>query len=372
VCIIVDVDNAESISQEISKQLGRSELVLVFGSQTYGEQTRTLGCTYDEYRIIHSRQKPRFLIKMAEKFDFAYTRDFIFDEDKISFTWLPDRVTGKWGEPPAELVDAIEKKWIKCLRRRTEPLFTRQIDWEQVKVDEAFVTAHGHSRLGQGGFGKVFKAVMCSKTMCGDPDGRVEVPVAVKVTWQASQQPRSGPGPRGLHSPSHRQQSVEEAMGEAFGKAVQEGEMSAAAEHAMVDRDLVVHVYGEAKGRLGDELARAFAIHADDECVGIILRYEGGGSLAERIDAAKLHASDPGYRPLPMGERLCILAEISHALHEIHDNAGVAHGTSSPGPRSALARTRPWCAAGTLALRRAWGAGTARGARWWRRRPWSR
>jgi len=103
VCIIVDVDNAESISQEISKQLGRSELVLVFGSQTYGEQTRTLGCTYDEYRIIHSRQKPRFLIKMAEKFDFAYTRDFIFDEDKISFTWLPDRVTGKWASPQQSL-----------------------------------------------------------------------------------------------------------------------------------------------------------------------------------------------------------------------------------------------------------------------------
>ena len=141
-CIIVDVDNAESIRKEISKLLGRCQLVLVFGSQTYGEETRTQGCTFQEWNIIHNRQKPRFLIKMAEKFDFDYTRDFIFDDDKISFTWLPDRATGKWGEPPVELVEAIEKKWIKCLNRRTEPLFTKQIDWEQVKVDEAFVAAH--------------------------------------------------------------------------------------------------------------------------------------------------------------------------------------------------------------------------------------
>ena len=44
-CIIVDVDNAESIRKEISKLLGRCQLVLVFGSQTYGEETRTQGCT---------------------------------------------------------------------------------------------------------------------------------------------------------------------------------------------------------------------------------------------------------------------------------------------------------------------------------------
>jgi len=92
-----------------------------------------------------------------------------------------------------------------------------------------------------------------------------------------------------------------EAMRDAIARAVQEAEMMASIEREVVDKDAIAHVYGVAEGRLTDELARALSV-LPHECVGIVMRYEGGGTLEDLIAAAP---------PLSTREKISIALEVA-------------------------------------------------------------
>jgi serine/threonine protein kinase len=182
-----------------------------------------------------------------------------------------------------------------------------------VKVDETFDGGFEDepSRVGGGGNGMVYKAKLQTVDIYGVPNEMEDV--VVKRVWMRGQ--------AGSAVEAHK-------------AALQEAEMTAMTERMVQDRDLIAHVHGVARGRLTNpdhtDLAAALSAPPGAECVGIVMRYEGGGSLRDLVDASKLEPSDPRHRPLPLVEMVRIACEVARALDQVHTCAGVLHGDVKP------------------------------------------
>ena len=85
----------------------------------------------------------------------------------------------------------------------------------------------------------------------------------------------------------------------------------------MFDKDLVCNIYGVAVGSLPPALAAAFLVPADEKCVGILMRYEAGGSLHALLHTSQSTSLSPGATqsaantPLTTMDRLEIISSIA-------------------------------------------------------------
>jgi serine/threonine protein kinase len=87
-----------------------------------------------------------------------------------------------------------------------------------------------------------------------------------------------------------------------------------------------VKVFGVAEGVLTPELANLFHVSLGDEAVGIVLRYEGGGSLGTLIH----HPTNTiAHRKVTLIESVRLLRDIARGLTELHA-IGIVHGDIKP------------------------------------------
>jgi len=261
-------------------------------------------------------------------FKVAATEMMFFN--KICPHWLPDPATGDWdptrptGDATAQpdlhffpnLIQQIVDKFNAVKLHWADLKLTRQIEWSEI-------VSIG-SRLGQGAFSSVFSAQwqppphIQSRPTPDFPQGQADpgVSVVLKMLW-----PSASAG--GATS-----------VDDAFKKAVQEAEAMARVERDVIDKDVLVHVYGVARGCLPPEQVpalRSLRVFPDDECVAVIMRREAGGALADLIaKEAALAASHPPQTIFPMAERLRVGLEVARGLHEMHSGAETLHGDVKP------------------------------------------
>jgi serine/threonine protein kinase len=88
-------------------------------------------------------------------------------------------------------------------------------------------------------------------------------------------------------------------------------------------KDCITKVYGICEGRLPVNLCRLMKVSSGCDGVGIIMRYESGGSLKSII-----HPKEARFE-LSITEKLRLLTDIAHGLAEIH-TAGIVHGDIKP------------------------------------------
>ena len=90
-------------------------------------------------------------------------------------------------------------------------------------------------------------------------------------------------------------------------KAFQEVHVLQEAESKMLYRDCIIRTYGIARGPLPDELSSLFGMQAGIEGVGIVMRFEGGGSLESFLSKQR-----------SLADKLRILEGIARGLTELH------------------------------------------------------
>jgi serine/threonine protein kinase/outer membrane protein assembly factor BamB len=88
--------------------------------------------------------------------------------------------------------------------------------------------------------------------------------------------------------------------------------------------DCIVKAYGVAEGLLPQHLASVFSAEPDVMYVGLVMRYEAGGSL-DRL----LYPQKGGKLPLSLEEKIRILDLIARAIVELH-RADIVHGDLKP------------------------------------------
>jgi len=120
-----------------------------------------------------------------------------------------------------------------------------------------------------------------------------------------------------LNDPREYQQHVE-----MFAREV---ELIVEANLKITDVDCIIRVYGDVKGKLPAYLSSIFQLNTIDECAGIVMRYESGGSL-DRL----LYSPDAILKPLDIIEKFRILTGIARGLAELHA-FGIVHGDLKPG-----------------------------------------
>ncbi len=81
-----DNEFGQSIAESVAKAIGDCDLLVVLGTETYGEDTDGNCGTLAEMRYFIDRRKPFFLVKMCEKFKHAETR-FNFPSQVLHFPW---------------------------------------------------------------------------------------------------------------------------------------------------------------------------------------------------------------------------------------------------------------------------------------------
>ncbi len=65
---LCDVPEGQNIAKVVMKAIDQCELVVIFGTSTYGKETDCSFSTAQELRYIVDHEKPFFLIKMCEMF----------------------------------------------------------------------------------------------------------------------------------------------------------------------------------------------------------------------------------------------------------------------------------------------------------------
>jgi serine/threonine protein kinase len=87
------------------------------------------------------------------------------------------------------------------------------------------------------------------------------------------------------------------------------------------NKNSIVRVYGIVEGQMPSSLTSLFHLQNDEEGVGIVMRYEPGGSLENLLHIKNI--------PLNYTENIRILREISRGLFELH-SIGVIHADLKP------------------------------------------
>ena len=95
------------------------------------------------------------------------------------------------------------------------------------------------------------------------------------------------------------------------------------AENCLADSDCIVKAFGIAEGPLPERIAYLFGLPSHEEGVGIIMRYEGGGSLKSLLYS--------NMKPtIPIFEKIRILTGVAKGLVELH-SSGIIHADIKSG-----------------------------------------
>ena len=183
--------------------------------------------------------------------------------------------------------------------------FTK-IGWCQI-----YVSGGKTAIIGQGSYGVVVRAHYTRRDANGKVLGR-PLDVAVKVILRSSTVNLALSG--GMNFAEVTQEAIEEAKNVIYSR-----NRVAAPEH-------ILHVYGVVIGTLPDELIATFGLRPGDEAVGIVTRFEQGGSLEDM-----LHPVYPQPEiPLALEDNLALLRDTFTALSDLHA-IGIVHGDMKPG-----------------------------------------
>jgi hypothetical protein len=97
----------DSIAKQIARNLAVCRLVVVLGSETYGQETKSPFSTYNELEYILADHKPFFLVKTCDAFTEHYAKVFL----PTTIAHYPLRIDPKNpGFVPEDLVKRIVKK----------------------------------------------------------------------------------------------------------------------------------------------------------------------------------------------------------------------------------------------------------------------
>eukprot|EP01038_Epipyxis_sp_PR26KG_P018391 gene18391-25914_t len=153
----------------------------------------------------------------------------------------------------------------------------KQIQWNELQMS----LRNGLPiKLGHGSYGIVVRAEWLQSR--GHP-----VPVAVKVITR-----------------SHSNRSNDDSFEKLCSQAKQEAEMCYNAEKQMINRENIVLVYGYAVGKLPERICNLLRLQQNEEGVGIVMRFEAGGTLSELI-----HPKHTPQLPLSTADKLRILTD---------------------------------------------------------------
>lgn len=171
------------------------------------------------------------------------------------------------------------------------------IKWEEI------VTYPGRSvddlLLGEGAFSKVIRAIWNEKSSSASGSTSAKAnDVAVKVLKESL-----------TNDLQAQKDQLEIAKNEVM--TIKE------AEHKLANKDFILKIYGIAYGELPDFLARNLGLYGSF-AVGIVMRYEEGGTLSHLIHQRKHGAL------LPMEEKIRLLTQIARGIAELHDK-GIIH-----------------------------------------------
>lgn len=101
-------------------------------------------------------------------------------------------------------------------------------------------------------------------------------------------------------------------------KAFQEVHVLQEAESRMLYRDCIIRTFGIARGQLPDHITSILGMRSGVEGVGIVMKFEGGGSLEAYLS-----------RQRSMGDKLRVLEGIARGLTELH-GLGIIHSDIKP------------------------------------------
>lgn len=163
--------------------------------------------------------------------------------------------------------------------------------------------------IGKGSFGSVIRAILHHED-AGDNGQGVEVVVKVMTKSVA------------LSTRDVKQDSGKD-KDKILRQAISEVSTIIDAESRINYKDCITKVYGICEGPLPEALCRALRVLRASDAVGIVMRYEGGGTLHSLI-----HSKDITKRPTVV-EKLRLLTGIARALAELH-TATVIHGDIKP------------------------------------------
>lgn len=112
---LCDIPEGEDISDAIINAISKCELVVIFGTSTYGRKTDSSCSTYQELRYIMDKKKPYFLVKMCDEFLESYA-DFHLTSSISYYIWKSELSTSINSDGtvscsvPAELIQRIISK----------------------------------------------------------------------------------------------------------------------------------------------------------------------------------------------------------------------------------------------------------------------
>jgi hypothetical protein len=179
--------------------------------------------------------------------------------------------------------------------------------------------------IGQGSFGVVIQAQWTSATMekCYSIKGiekKEKKKVAVKVISHAL----SG-------SLSMTDEEQEKEQQKLVSMVTEEVRMLLMIEEKITYKDCVVKCYGMVNGKLPKYLSSALRVANNVEAVGILMKYEEGGSLGSFINGRgrKNKDSNVTQPSLSLQEKLRLLKGIARGLAELH-SIGVVHADIKP------------------------------------------
>lgn len=181
-----------------------------------------------------------------------------------------------------------------------------QVPWAELSasISAAGVATDEELLVGEGSFGSVVRVIW--RTRSRFFKASTEREVVVKIL-KLSPQDSKGP-------------SFDSACARVRREAAA---MRGAEQHIFTD--CIAKVYGVAQGAIPDSVGKILGIRAGTPCVGIVMRYEAGGDLAQY-----LHCKDRVFRELTLMQKLHILVGITKGIAELH-GAGYVHGDIKPG-----------------------------------------
>jgi serine/threonine protein kinase len=178
-----------------------------------------------------------------------------------------------------------------------------RISWSDIKINETFANA---AIIGHGSFGIVIKAHWNPHLINPDAEIKTDIPVAIKVMTKSL---ANGIQDVDLHSILKR--------------ACDEVTLVADAESKIGSSRNIIKMYGVAVGSLPNSLTELFRLQPNEEGVGIVMRYEEGGSLYSYL------YENTKKNSFTMIEKLRVLCEIARGISDIH-RVRVVHADLKP------------------------------------------
>ena len=102
---LCDVAPGENLASAVVNALTHCKLAVIFGTETYGQETASSFSTFQELRYIVDKKKPFFLLKMCDAFVEART-DFHLPSTISYYPWRPATEQERNAAPP-DLIEQI-------------------------------------------------------------------------------------------------------------------------------------------------------------------------------------------------------------------------------------------------------------------------